>query len=91
MINRQLIQRIILASKWAMSVTFVGFILCLLISYPYAEQFTMSVQISAHILTIVFAGIFKAAAVALMAASKELTKFQSDCCLGEFACCNLKS
>lgn len=59
-------------SRCVLVFSFSAFIICLLISYPYAENFSIPVQVSAHILTIVFAGSFKLAVVVLMAATKEL-------------------
>lgn len=51
--------------------SFMGFIGCILISYPYALNFSISIQILAHILTIVFAGCFKISIIVLMATTKE--------------------
>lgn len=47
----------------AMVVNFVLTIFCIVISYGYAEFFSLYSQIAAHLLTIVFAGIFKLAYV----------------------------
>ena len=90
MLSQQVIHRVMSVSKWAMSLSLLGFVACILISYPYAELFSMATQISAHILTIIFAGVFKAAAVALMAANKELLKLQPYNNFEEYACCSLK-
>lgn len=73
-----------------MATSFVSFVVCLLISYPFAEQFSLLIQVLAHILTIVFAGLFKVAVVSLMAVSKEqrVVNSQND---SEVALCyNLK-
>lgn len=42
-----------------LGVSFICIILSILISYPYAEYFSMQTQISAHISTIVIAAILK--------------------------------
>ena len=64
--------KVINYSRYVLMLSLIGFITCFLISYPYAEHFIIGVQVGAHILTIVFAGVFKVAVVALMAANKEL-------------------
>lgn len=66
------LNQIIHYGRYILVLSLIGFIICLLISYPYAESFTIPVQVSAHILTIILAGIFKLTVVALMAATKEL-------------------
>lgn len=66
------INNVINFSRYALVISLLAFIGCILISYPYAEHFSMPVQIGGHILTIIFAGIFKVSVVALMAATKEL-------------------
>lgn len=66
------INKVIHYGRYILALSFVGFIISILISYPYAEHFIMPVQIGGHILTIVFAGIFKVSVVAIMAATKEL-------------------
>jgi len=58
-------------SQLVMAITFIGFIGCLLISYGWDDHFSINLQILAHILTIVFAGLFKIAVVVFMAAKKE--------------------
>ncbi len=65
------IQKIIFYSQLVIIISFLGFIVSILVSYPYAVNFSISVQILAHILTIIFAGCFKVSVVALMAATKE--------------------
>lgn len=71
-INKALVDKVIYYSRITLLLSAVLLVTCLLISYPFAEDFSLPVQIGAHILTIVFAGAFKVAVVALMAASKEL-------------------
>lgn len=71
-INIRVVNKVIHYSRCILVISFAAFITCLLISYPYAESFSIPVQVAAHILTIVFAGSFKVAVVALMAATKEL-------------------
>jgi hypothetical protein len=66
------VHKVIQYSRYILALSFAAFIVCLLISYPYAEQFSIPMQVGSHILTIVFAGSFKVAVVALMAATKEL-------------------
>lgn len=69
--NLTFTKKIISYSKWIIALSFAGFIVSILVSYPYAASFSIPVQILAHISTIIFAGCFKVAVVALMAASKE--------------------
>lgn len=69
--NYAFIQKIIFHSKLVILMSFMGFIVSILVSYPYALNFSISTQILAHILTIIFAGCFKVSVVALMAATKE--------------------
>lgn len=76
----QIINKVIRYSRCVLAFSLIAFISCLLISYPYANNFSIPVQVSAHILTIVFAGSFKVAVVALMAATKELNN--QKICLG---------
>ena len=45
--------------NWLMLVPVSLFISCLLISYPFAEYFSMTQQIAAHIGTMVFPALFK--------------------------------
>lgn len=70
--SREFINKVMSVSRYVLVVSLVAVFVCILISYPYADQFGIPVQISAHILTIVFAGTFKVSVVALMAAGKEL-------------------
>ena len=69
--QQQIISKVIRYSRCVLGFSLIAFVCCLLISYPYADQFSILVQVSAHILTIVFAGCFKIAVIALMAATKE--------------------
>jgi hypothetical protein len=66
------LNKVIFYSKSLMAGSFLVFAGCLLISYPYAQYFSLPLQVSAHIFTIIFAAIFKVAVVSLMAAKKEL-------------------
>lgn len=86
-----LVNKVIFYSKILMFGTFVGFVVCLLVTYSYPEYFSITVQITGHILTIVFAGIFKVSLVSLMAAKKEVTFLTSSFNLRTEPCCNLKS
>jgi hypothetical protein len=70
--NIKLINKVTLVSKLTLLISFAGFVATLLMSYQYAEYFSLMLQVMAHILTIVFAAIFKVAVVVLMAATKEL-------------------
>lgn len=58
-------------SQLTLLLSFIGFTLCLLITYLWEQYFSLNQQILAHIFTIIFAAIFKVAVVLLMAASKE--------------------
>ena len=57
-----------------MLLSMIGFVISIAVSYIYAEYFSLFIQVFAHISTIVLAGIFKVAAVAVMAANKEIQK-----------------
>lgn len=50
-------------ANWAMVINLVLTVICLVISYGYPESFSIYSQIAAHLLTIVFAGVFKLAYV----------------------------
>ena len=63
--------RLIQGAKCMMLVSFIGFLATILVTYPYAAYFSISAQITAHILTIVLAGLFKLACVVLMAGMHE--------------------
>jgi hypothetical protein len=75
--NNQLINKVIKFSKLSLLITFTGFVTTLLVSYPYAEYFSLGIQVMAHILTIIFAAVFKIAVVLIMAASKEMRAINS--------------
>jgi len=75
--NIKLINKVTIVSKLTLLVSFTGFVATLLMSYQYAEYFSLILQVMAHILTIVFAAIFKVAVVVLMAATKELRAVSS--------------
>jgi len=85
----QLVNKVIHYSRYILALSFAAFIACLLISYPYAESFSIPVQVGAHILTIVFAGSFKVAVVALMAANKELKTLNAPVSNEDNLCCCL--
>ncbi len=68
---------------------FIGFIVCLLISYLWDDHFSINLQILAHILTIAFAGLFKIAVVVFMAAKKEQS-IQNLALNTEVLCCSRK-
>jgi hypothetical protein len=70
--NYRAANKVIYVSRYLLWFSLLAVVACLLVSYPYAELFSIEVQVSAHIFTIIFAGSFKVAVVALMAASKEL-------------------
>ena len=53
------------------AVVFLGSIL---IAYPYAEHFQLSVQIVAHILIMVLAGVIKVAFITRMVAQKGINE-----------------
>ena len=68
----QIINTVVPCSRCVLAFSLITFISCLLISYSYADYFSLSIQVSAHILTLIFAGIFKVAVVAHMAATHKL-------------------
>ncbi|WP_163132693.1 hypothetical protein [Agarivorans sp. Alg241-V36] len=51
--------RCIVGGNWLMLVSLVVIISSIIISYPLAQAFSMPMQITAHISTIVFAGVLK--------------------------------
>jgi len=75
--NNKWINKVITVSKLTLIVSLTGFVITLLISYPYADHFSLSVQVMTHIMTIIFAAIIKVAIVVLMAATKELCEMTS--------------
>lgn len=52
-------ERLLTFSNVALIVTFTALISSVLISYPYAEKFSLNQQIAAHISTIVIAALLK--------------------------------
>ena len=52
-------QLLLKASNIALALTLVALVISVLISYPYAEQFSLASQIAAHISTIVIAAFLK--------------------------------
>ena len=52
-------QRCIILGNWMMIITLMVTLGCLYISFVIEQQFSIPVQIAAHITTIVFAGLFK--------------------------------
>lgn len=77
MVKVLFVNKVIFYSKLLMTGSFLGFVACLLISYPYAQYFSIPLQVTAHIFTILFAAIFKVAVVSLMAAKKEQFLFST--------------
>jgi len=72
-----LINKVIFYSKLLMAFTLCSFFVCLLITFPFASYFSIPLQVSAHIFTIICAAIFKVSVVSLMAANKERGAFYS--------------
>ncbi|KAA1149896.1 hypothetical protein EU510_18975 [Pseudoalteromonas sp. FUC4] len=54
-----LYETVLFAANTALAVSLVCITVSILISYPFAEYFSMAVQVSAHIGTIVIAAILK--------------------------------
>ncbi|WP_165736131.1 hypothetical protein [Pseudoalteromonas sp. C8] len=54
-----LYETVLFAANTALAVSLVCITASILISYPFAEHFSMTVQVSAHIGTIVIAAILK--------------------------------
>ena len=52
----------------------VVFFVSILIAYPYSEHFQLSVQIVAHMLIIVLAGVIKVAFITRMVAQKGINE-----------------
>ncbi|WP_286262186.1 hypothetical protein [Thalassotalea atypica] len=77
-------------SYYLLVFSFLATAACLLISYPYAELFSIPIQVAAHILTIVFAGSFKIAVVALMAVTSELKTITANTNSASNLCCPTK-
>ena len=61
-------------SNLALAVTLVGFVVSVLIAYPYAEYFQLSTQIASHIFTILLAAVFKVACIVRMIALQGINK-----------------
>tara|TARA_B100001063_G_scaffold49519_1_gene43479 strand:- start:1546 stop:1833 length:288 start_codon:yes stop_codon:yes gene_type:complete len=52
-------ESLLFTANAVLGLSFICMVVSILISYPYAEYFSMQVQISAHISTIVVAAILK--------------------------------
>ena len=52
-------QQCIIAGNWSMVLSFLIASTCILITFQFDHMFSISVQITAHIATIIFAGLFK--------------------------------
>lgn len=52
-------QKCIIIGNWAMIVSFLITTTCLMVNFQFDYQFSMAVQISAHVATIIFASLFK--------------------------------
>ncbi|MGD8115780.1 hypothetical protein [Vibrio sp. TRT 29B02] len=52
-------KKLLTFSNVALTLTFVALIFSVLICYPYAQHFTLSEQIAAHISTIIIAALLK--------------------------------
>lgn len=58
--NRQLnFQKCIIAGNWLMLCSFIIALICILVTFQFDQYFSIFVQVGAHILTIVFAGVLK--------------------------------
>ncbi|WP_105258478.1 hypothetical protein [Pseudoalteromonas sp. T1lg88] len=49
----------VIGGNWAMVLSFITTVLCLLMTYKFNHYFSIPAQVSAHIATIVFAAMFK--------------------------------
>jgi len=52
-------QKCIIIGNWAMVIALSITVMCLLMTFQFDQYFSIPVQVSAHIATIVFAGVFK--------------------------------
>ena len=52
-------QKCIIAGNWAMVFSLLVTVSCLFITFQFDHLFSIPAQVSAHIATIVFAGVFK--------------------------------
>ena len=52
-------QKCIIGGNWTMLASFFVAALCVMVTFQFAHLFSMTIQISAHIATIVFASLFK--------------------------------
>lgn len=57
--TQMMFRKLLTFSNVALVVTFLALVFSVLISYPYAEQFSLNQQIAAHISTIVIAALLK--------------------------------
>lgn len=52
-------QKLIILGNWTMLITLLITTICITITFGFEQYFTMPIQIAAHILTIIFAALFK--------------------------------
>ena len=66
--------KLIKYANWILSLAALIFLGSILIAYPYAEHFHLPVQITAHILVMVLAGVIKVALVVRLVAQKGINE-----------------
>ncbi|MDO6425868.1 hypothetical protein Q4489_02540 [Thalassotalea sp. 1_MG-2023] len=52
-------QKCIITGNWTMIISFFITVMCLMINFQFDFQFSIPVQIGAHVATIIFASLFK--------------------------------
>ena len=70
--NRSLAKKVLFYANAALLLTFIAMIASTLISYPYAEHFSLGVQMTAHVSILIIAGLLKVSYVVRCCAQHEL-------------------
>ncbi len=70
--NKSLAKKVLFYANTALLLTFFAMIASILISYPYAEHFSLGVQMTAHVSILIIAGLLKVSYVVRCCAQHEL-------------------
>jgi hypothetical protein len=70
--NKTLAKKVLFYANAALLLTFVAMIGSIMISYPYADHFSLGVQMTAHVSILIIAGLLKVSYVVRCCAQHEL-------------------
>lgn len=65
-------ERLLRAANTSLALSILAMAVSVLVAYPYAEHFSMAIQITAHMVVIIFALVLKVSYVARLVALKDL-------------------